>query len=1627
LGEECYQLDSWFLVKSKKKLSKQSNDFRGLSALWPAESSKLTELLPRLAQLVLALMMSGLAIVALLGIFTLTAQRVQAAPPPRPLDLIISDPISVTHTEIASATHQMRVFADGSITDQFLTDNDERTNQIGSNTSTTTIAILFDQHTGNNVDVGSQLEFSATTPITLNTTSSIPGYSEDSRVVYASQVLSYQVTQRTLATTTNNCVIMELVISNTGTVSLTGGKLLYMVDIQVGEAPEGDAGGFDPARRMVYQTDYNGGTQDGYAFGISLLEGDLRGYGVNGNGYPDPTSDLSLKTEMITPTNASTDGDDDVSWLVTNIPTLSSGQSTPLAFALCARAISGTDEITTENAAFDDMIDSFDQVASLSVTKTATPTTGNPITVGDRITYTITLSNTGNRYVDNIVLTDTVPTATNLITYSVNQGNINASSGLVTATIGRLYPSSDTVTVSIVVSTSLTATNNSVITNQAFIESEPIITQTNIVTHQILNSSILTLTKQSNSNWTQRMRLTFTNTTVSNLIDFPVLVTLDNSRINYGQTQNAGQDIRFVDPDGTVLAHEIEEWNESGTSYVWVKVPQIDSGSTSDYIWIYYGNAAASDGQDAEKVWDIAYEGVWHLEELVQDEQTSGTHFDSTTNNNDGSQSNNDDATGKIATGQGFDGNDYIQITGLLGSPTDITLGAWVNYSGLIHVDIVSLGDYVAMRLHEPITELQGFFYNGSSWSITDYSQSFNGSGWHYLVYTIDDSNNSQKLYVDGVERSSTNYAASINFTGGLGPDTIIGYHGNGQTTFGFIGTIDEVRASSMVRSSDWITAQYQSMTDNFIAFDSEDTIPGAANAAIIGGPVTYTLTISNAGPGDVTDVVMTDTLPAGANYITGGILVTSDTVSWTIPGISNNSSSQVTFIVSTCQTSLVNDAYRVITSTQGLASALGPPLLTLLTPPTVTSNFEFSPLTITLYSTVDFTSTSSTNGGPLTAWSWDFGEGSTGSGETTSHVYTTIGTYIVALTVTDTCGYTDTVTGTVQVVDAPNLSIAKQADPNVVQAGERLTYTLVVSNSGPGAATGIIISDTLPVSTTFVAATSPHTGPVSGVITWPLSTLNIGATRSVTVVVLVDSAVVSGTVITNTAWVTHSSGVTGTDTVSTLVEALADLSINKTAEPTIAVGEVEVITYTLIYTNNGSVDAQDIIITDTLPLSVTYGGIVSVTPPLSGPTETGRLLTWYTPMLSAGAMGTIVFTVTVDSEVRGILTNSVVITAGTPVDSDPTNNDDMVATTINLWEVSFSNPSYSVDESAGAAVITVTLSIISGETVSVDYASDDGTAAAGSDYTAISDTLTFNPGTTVLTFSVPITDDTLDESNETITLTLSNPTNSILGSNNPAVLTILDDDVMAVVNITKTGPLTATVGQIVAYTFTVSLVSGVPVTDVTVSDTIADQANYRSGDDGDSWLELGENWVYTASYTIQPTDPEFLQNTGVISGQDLGGNSVSATATHTTTLTFDPELFVHKTGSPIANIGDTVVYTFTVINVDNLSVTKFNLNLISIAAIGDGSPITITAITDDIAGVPIYISGDGNSNSLLDRSEGWVYTASYTIQATDTNPLRNEVIVWGLDMDNDVISATATHVTTIDFLDVFLPIMLKN
>lgn len=126
--------------------------------------------------------------------------------------------------------------------------------------------------------------------------------------------------------------------------------------------------------------------------------------------------------------------------------------------------------------------------------------------------------------------------------------------------------------------------------------------------------------------------------------------------------------------------------------------------------------------------------------------------------------------------------------------------------------------------------------------------------------------------------------------------------------------------------------------------------------------------------------------------------------------------------------------------------------------------------------------------------------------------------------------------------------------------------------------------------------------------------------------------------------------------------------------------------------------------------------------------------------------------------------------------------NDDSPATEPGIIE--FSSPTYSVAEEGGIdATITVTRTGGSSGSLSIDYASSDGTATAGVDYTMVSGTLSWLDGdSSAKTFSVPVINDAIDEiPNETVNLSLSNPTLNgaldlaVLGTQSSATLSIID------------------------------------------------------------------------------------------------------------------------------------------------------------------------------------------------------------------------------------------------------------
>ena len=120
--------------------------------------------------------------------------------------------------------------------------------------------------------------------------------------------------------------------------------------------------------------------------------------------------------------------------------------------------------------------------------------------------------------------------------------------------------------------------------------------------------------------------------------------------------------------------------------------------------------------------------------------------------------------------------------------------------------------------------------------------------------------------------------------------------------------------------------------------------------------------------------------------------------------------------------------------------------------------------------------------------------------------------------------------------------------------------------------------------------------------------------------------------------------------------------------------------------------------------------------------------------------------------------------------------------------KLQFSSQTYNTTEDIGTMVITV--SRVDGATgsVSVNYATSNGTATAGSDYTAASGTLNFIHGETSQSFSIPIVNDSVFEPDETVNLTLSNPTgDGTLGTPTTATLTIKPPPLLIVLD--ESGP----------------------------------------------------------------------------------------------------------------------------------------------------------------------------------------------------------------------------------------------
>jgi uncharacterized repeat protein (TIGR01451 family) len=233
------------------------------------------------------------------------------------------------------------------------------------------------------------------------------------------------------------------------------------------------------------------------------------------------------------------------------------------------------------------------------------------------------------------------------------------------------------------------------------------------------------------------------------------------------------------------------------------------------------------------------------------------------------------------------------------------------------------------------------------------------------------------------------------------------------------------------------------------------------------------------------------------------------------------------------------------------------------------------------------------------------------------------------------------------------NLSLTKSDAPDPVIAGELLTYTLGIANSGPSSAVNVAVRDALSALVSFVSATPSQGACQAGVVPGDpekpllcnLGTLASGASATLTVVVRVNSDVPAGTLLVNNADV--SSDVvdpnTGNNvaTAATTVQTRADLAITKTSDAS-TYKPSTVVTYSITVANNGPSTARSVVVTDNLPdlkqaiyQSDTGGCVLSTPKTLTcsvGDLAVGGTRTFFVYVLIKGNQGVVSNTASVAS-----------------------------------------------------------------------------------------------------------------------------------------------------------------------------------------------------------------------------------------------------------------------------------------------------------------------------------------------------------------------------------------------------------
>ncbi|MEM7032678.1 MAG: Calx-beta domain-containing protein [Chloroflexota bacterium] len=285
--------------------------------------------------------------------------------------------------------------------------------------------------------------------------------------------------------------------------------------------------------------------------------------------------------------------------------------------------------------------------------------------------------------------------------------------------------------------------------------------------------------------------------------------------------------------------------------------------------------------------------------------------------------------------------------------------------------------------------------------------------------------------------------------------------------------------------------------------------------------------------------------------------------------------------------------------------------------------------------------------------------------------------------------------------------------------------------------------------------------------------------------------------------------------------------------------------------------------------------------------------------------------------------------------------------------------------ESVSPAEFTVSLSAVSDLIISVDYATGDDTAEAGSDYEATSGTLIFNPGELTKTVAVSITDNNLDEFDETFNIQLSAATNAGITVGTGVGIIVDDEDPPAV---SISDDTVAENAGTINFNITLSEASSLPISvTVTSSDTSATA--------GSDYTAIGPEVV-----TFMPGETSQSISTAV---NDDG--LVESTETFSVTLS-NPINATIDDGVGAGTLLDVDTAGVHLVESDGSTLVDENGASDTFELILTGGPavdVTVTVTPDDQVDLG---AGAGTAIDIVFTPANWMEAQTVTVMAIDDN-----------------------------------------